>query len=118
MAPAVFLAGCGGNQEAEGNSSAQNAVTNDLGKAVSEVIEARETTQAAATKGAVTDSPNYRQNLNILRCQIKQATAGMSQQQANDYSNQALQEAMSKGTNMQAILAERGYDCGWSLTTG
>ncbi len=50
----------------------------------------------------------------VLECQIGEATAGMSKQEADTYLAEVFGEAHAReDVAAQDILAERGYDCGW-----
>ncbi len=50
----------------------------------------------------------------VLECQVGEATAGMSEQEADTYLAEVFAEAHTgEEVAAQDILAERGYDCGW-----
>ncbi len=51
----------------------------------------------------------------VLDCQLEQATGSTNQAEKEAYALEALQQAEEADTNVQTILAERGYgDCGYS----
>jgi hypothetical protein len=50
----------------------------------------------------------------VLECQVGEATAGMSEQEADAHLAEVFDEAHTgEEVAAQDILAERGYDCGW-----
>ena len=50
----------------------------------------------------------------VLECQVGEATAGMSEQEADTYLAGVFDEAHNReDVAAQDILAERGYDCSW-----
>ncbi len=50
----------------------------------------------------------------VLECQVGEATAGMSEQEADTYLAEVFDEAHTgEEVAAQDIFAKRGYDCGW-----
>ncbi len=50
----------------------------------------------------------------ILECQLEQATGSTNQAKKEAHLDEVFQQAQQEGTNVQTLLAERGYDCGYS----
>ena len=113
LAPPAFLVNCASEKEKPLEQAEEEA-----GLEESEQLQPQSQNSDQDTTRAARNEYVARVT-QVLECQVGEATADMSKQEADTYLAEVFGEAhASERYAAQDILAERGYDCGWEELQG